>query len=187
MNWNDHSKLNGVHSVLSPSKYSWINYDAEKRADFIANMNASREGTALHSLAEHCIRMRQKLPKNQKTLNLYVNDAVQFHMKPEQVLYFSDNCFGTADSICFRDNFLRIHDLKTGKTEAHMEQLLIYAAIFCLEYQKNPGDIGMELRIYQSDEVLCYTPTPDEISAIMQTIIEFDKQIEESRMEGDLA
>ena len=105
-----------------------------------------------------CIRLRQKLPKSQKTLNEYVNDAIGYRMHPEQVLYFSEWCFGTADAISFRNNFLRIHDLKTGKERAHIEQLRIYAALFCLEYRVSPADIKIELRIYQSDEVIIDEP-----------------------------
>ena len=45
----------------------------------------------------------QKLPKSQKTLNMYVNDAISFRMVPEQILFYSENCFGTADTIVFRN------------------------------------------------------------------------------------
>jgi len=62
-------------------------------------------------------------------------------MTPEQVLYYSGNCFGTADSIAFKNNLLRIHDLKTGAVPAHMEQLFIYDALFCLEYRIHPQDL----------------------------------------------
>ena len=59
----------------------------------------------------------------------------------EQALYYSDNCFGTADAISFKKNFLRIHDLKTGVTPGSMKQLLIYASMFCLEYNFLPIQI----------------------------------------------
>lgn len=75
----------------------------------------------------------QKLPRLNKTLNAYVNDAIGYKMIPEQILFYSDNCFGTADAIVFRNGLLRIHDLKTGVIPAHMEQLEVYAALFCLE------------------------------------------------------
>ena len=106
-------------------------------------------------LRAQCIMLNQKLPKSKQTLNMYVNDAIGFKMTPEQILYYSDNCFGTADAILFRNNFLRIHDLKTGKIPAHMEQLEIYAALFCLEYKVKPADIEMELRIYQGTMKFC--------------------------------
>ena len=108
---------------------------------------------------------------------MYVNDAIGYKMVPEQVLYYSDNCFGTADAISFRGNLLRIHDLKTGVIPAHMEQLEIYAALFCLEYKFKPSDIEIELRIYQSDEILYHKPTSEDIVPIMDKIITFDKII----------
>lgn len=39
---------------------------------------------------------------------------------------------------------LRIHDLKTGISPVHMDQLLIYAALFCLEYKIKPGSIDTD-------------------------------------------
>lgn len=108
---------------------------------------------------------------------MYVNDAIGYKMTPEQVLYYSENCFGTADAISFRNGLLRIHDLKTGEIPAHMEQLEIYAALFCLEYNVKPGDIEMELRLYQSDEILYHNPTAMDILPIMDKIITFDKVI----------
>ena len=104
-------------------------------------------------------------------------------MTPEQVLYYSDNCFGTADSICFRNNFLRIHDLKTGEIPAHMEQLMVYAALFCLEYRIKPSEIQMELRIYQNDDCLICNPTVEDIAPIMDKIITFDKLIKNIKRE----
>ena len=135
MNFNNHSNLEGQHAFLGASKYHWINYGEDKVAEAYRNFLATQKGTMLHAFAAQCITLGQKLPKSQKTLNMYVNDAIGFKMTSEQILYYSDNCFGTADAILFRNNFLRIHDLKTGKIPAHMEQLEIYAALFCLEYR----------------------------------------------------
>jgi hypothetical protein len=129
----------------------------------------------LHDFAAQCITLGQKLPKVQKTLNMYVNDAIGFKMTPEQVLYYSDNCFGTADTICFRGNTLRIHDLKTGTIPGHIEQLMVYAALFCLEYKMRPSEMQTELRIYQADEILYHNPTVDELVPIIDKIITFDK------------
>ena len=183
MNFNKHSNLEGQHAFLGASKYHWINYDETKVADSYSKFLAAQKGTTLHEFAAQCIRLGQKLPKSQKTLNMYVNDAIGFKMIPEQVLYFSENCFGTADAITFRNGLLRIHDLKTGVTPAHMEQLEIYAALFCLEYQKKPSDIDMELRLYQSNEVLVYNPTAEDIVLIMDKIISFDKIISKLKTE----
>ena len=73
---------------------------------------------------------------------------------------------------------LRIHDLKTGATPAHIEQLLIYAAFFCLEYRIKPGEIDIELRIYQNDEILYHKPEADEILPIMDKIITDNKNLQ---------
>ena len=177
MNFVKHSNLEGQHAFLGASKYHWINYSEEKIAESYSNFLATQRGTVLHDFAAQCIRLGQKLPKSNKTLNMYVNDAIGYKMVPEQVLYYSDNCFGTADAISFRGNLLRIHDLKTGVIPAHMEQLEIYAALFCLEYKFKPSDIEIELRIYQSDEILCHKPTSEDIVPIMDKIITFDKII----------
>ena len=185
MNFNKHFSLEGKHAFLGASKYHWINYDADKLVESYSKYQATLNGTILHDFACQCITLGQKLPKSQKTLNMYVNDAIGFKMKPEQVLYYSDNCFGTADAIIFRNNLLRIHDLKTGVTRAHMEQLEIYAALFCLEYNKKPSDIDMELRIYQNNEILVHNPTVEDILPIMDKIITFDKIIDRMKIEGE--
>ena len=177
MNFNKHSALEGQHAFLGASKYHWINYDEGKIAESYNKFLAVQKGTVLHDFAARCITMGQKLPRSNKTLNMYVNDAIGFRMTPEQVLYFSENCFGTADAISFRDGLLRVHDLKTGVTPAHMEQLEVYAALFCLEYKIKPKDIDMELRLYQNDEVLCHKPAIDDIAHIIDKIITFDRII----------
>ena len=64
-----------------------------------------------------------------------------------------------------------------------MEQLEIYASLFCLEYKVKPSDIDMELRIYQSDEILHHKPTAEDIVPIMDKIITFDKLITKIKAE----
>ena len=177
MNFNKHFALEGQHAFLGASKYHWINYDEEKVAEYYNKYMAAQKGTVIHDFAAQCITLGQKLPKSQKTLNMYVNDAIGYRMTPEQILYYSGNCFGTADTISFRNGLLRIHDLKTGMTTAHMEQLKIYAALFCLEYNHKPADIDIELRIYQNDEIVFLNPASEEILSIMDKIIVFDKII----------
>lgn len=177
MIFNKYSQLEGQHAFLGASKYHWINYSEEKIAEAYSKFLATQKGTVLHEFAAQCIKLGQKLPKSKKTLNMYVNDAIGYRMTPEQILFYSENCFGTADAISFRNGLLRIHDLKTGVIPAHMEQLLIYSALFCLEYKKRPSDIDIELRIYQSDEVLYHNPTAEEIVPIIDKIITFDKII----------
>lgn len=183
MNFNKHSDLNGKHAFLSPSNYHWVNYDEEKLVSTYSRFKATERGTRLHELAHDLISLGVKLPENRNTLNLYVNDAIGFKMIPEQVLYFSENCFGTADAISFRRKTLRIHDLKTGEHRASIHQLEVYAAIFCLEYKVDPSSIKMELRIYQSNNVVVAHPSAKDIQAIMDKIILFDKKIEKLRSE----
>lgn len=184
MKFNAHPNLEGQHAFLSPSKHHWVNYDEEKLVDSYARYNAAQRGTELHQYACDSIRLGIKLPKTHKTLNLYVNDAIGYKMHPEQPLLYSLNSFGTADSISFRNGLLRIHDLKTGTTPASMNQLEIYAALFCLEYHIRPSAIDSELRIYQNDEVVVYNPESEEIAEIMEKIVRFDKIIEKLKAEG---
>lgn len=183
MKFNDHKYLEGSHAFLSASGYHWLNYDKDKLVTVYRNSLAKQRGTELHQLASDLIRLGQKLPKSKKSLNLFVNDAIGYKMTSEQILFYSENCFGTADAISFRDDILRIHDLKTGATSASMKQLYIYAALFCLEYRIKPGEIQFELRIYQNDEVIIDNPTADDILPIMDKIISFDKIIRRIREE----
>lgn len=184
MKFNEHSKLEGKHAFLSASSYHWINYDLEKLETVYRNDRAKRYGIELHELACRCIRLGTKLARTKTTLNMYVNDAISFRMTPEQVLYYSDNCFGTADAISFRDGFLRIHDFKSGVVQASMHQLEVYAALFCLEYEIDPRTIHGELRIYQSNEIVVHEFIPEDIQQIMDKIIAFDERINELEKEG---
>ena len=178
MNFNTHFALAGKHSFLSPSNSSWINYTEQKLdARYFSAKQAAR-GTALHELAHQAIRLGVKLSNADKTLAAYVRDGIGYRMEVEQALYYSDNCFGHADTLSFRNKTLRIHDLKTGLGRTTEMQLKIYAALFCLEYFVSPFDIAISLRIYQSGEIREYIPDPDEIFHIMDLIITFDKRIE---------
>jgi hypothetical protein len=177
MNFNKHSNLQGEHSFLSPSKYHWINYDEDKIGSAYLKFLAAQKGTQLHDFACQCIRLGIKLPKNKQTLNSYVNDALGFRMIPEQPLFYSENAFGTADAISFRDKILRIHDLKTGVSPVSMSQLEIYVAFFCLEYEMNPKKIDIELRLYQSDEIVVHKPEWESIQDIMKKVVSFDERI----------
>lgn len=185
MNWNTHSAIKGSHAFLGASKYHWVNYTDDKLIEAYTRFTAAQRGTRLHDLASELISLGQKLPRSKKTLNMYVNDAIGFRMRPEQPLFYSENCFGTADAISFKDGLLRIHDLKTGVIPAHMEQLLVYSALFCLEYRMKPSDIRMELRIYQNDEVLVHNPEVDEVVPIIDKIISFDKLLNKIKAEEE--
>lgn len=184
MKWNDHSKLDGTHATFGGSQYYWLNYTENKLRDVYYNLKAKERGTELHEFAATCIKLKQRLPKSQKTLNQYVNDAIGFRMDPEILLFYSFNFYGSADAISFNKNLLRIHDLKTGTTKASMKQLYIYDALFCLEYDIRPGDIEIENRIYQNDEVFIDNPDVHIIAPIIDKIITFDKILEEIEERG---
>lgn len=213
MKWNDHSPLAGRHAILSPSSYQWIRYSADESREALFNRYRSEYaqmvGTVLHEFACKRIKYQMRLKKHDKdsvlfylidhgiplnavdydyvfeNLLYYVNDAIGYRMSPEVVLYYSDNCFGTADTISFNKNLLRIHDLKTGRMPAHMEQLEIYAALFCLEYNKKPGEIDIELRMYQPENLVTLTPDVDEIVPIMDAIISHDKFLTKIKNESE--
>ena len=199
MNFNKHSEYEGKHSILGASKHSWLNYDDDKIVQSYISSFAVPIGTLTHEYAKDKIFYRQPMEDNRSEKNAlllhllkngipynvinvdslfynllpYVNDAIGFKMTPEQVLYYSDYAFGTADAISYSRNMLRIHDLKTGASPVSMDQLMIYAAWFYLEYKKevNFQKSRTELRIYQNQEVVCHTPTTAEIYDIMEKVM----------------
>ena len=175
MNFNQHFRLNGLHAPFSPSQPSWLNYSDEKALDVYSNKKAAEMGTRLHNWAKETIDLGIRQPRSKKTIYAYVNDAIGFRMDTEVVLYYSDRFFGTADAISFKNNFLRIHDLKTGTSPVHIEQPLVYAALFCLEYKIKPSDIKIELRIYQNDEIQIYEPEEGEVEEVMNKIVHLDE------------
>ena len=187
MNFNKHFDLEGKHALLSPSKYYWLNYSKEQLEAMVINAQAAVRGTKLHAIAKDLITEGLKLRGSTQTLSAYVNDAIGYGMTPEQPLYFSDNCFGTADSIFYKPGVLRIHDLKTGVTLAKMDQLEIYAALFMLEYERvfgvTPYNTKVNLRIYQSDDVDEEEPDPDRIAEVMDLIRERDHWANEVQRE----
>lgn len=207
-----HSELEGKHAILSASSWRWINDDPEALTKRLCSQYLAPIGTILHDIARKHIKHRIKLNKYDKknimlelveqgvpefvidAINLdfmydnlmrYVNDCIAFKMTPEVVLRFSNNFFGTADAIKYDEEtrFLRIHDYKSGTTPAHMEQLMIYVALFCLEYAIKPSGIQCELRIYQGEEPTIYEPAPEEITQIIETIITFDNFMTKLREE----
>lgn len=197
-----HKELRGKHATLTPSQPHWLRYSEEQLFQKYVSTYMPMVGTSLHELAETLIKNNLKLKKGDKLAVLshllndgiprsvidmeriygnfmtYVNDAVGFKLIPEQILYYSPYCFGTADTISFRNNFLRIHDLKTGTAPAKMEQLMVYAALFCLEYKIKPGEIDIELRIYQNDEILHHEPTAEDILPVMDCIVRNSRILE---------
>ena len=199
MIWHDHSKLIGTHAFLSASQPGWRKKNADELMEAKCNSYSQQIGTLLHAYAADCIKYREKLRKGDMrgvkfdlmrkgipeyaidieriypTFMTYVNDAIGYRLAPEVVLYYSDECYGTADAIEVDGKILRIHDLKTGVKPAKMEQLMIYAALFYLEYGSKLETIKPELRIYQMDEVLVCEPEMDEIREVMDDIVEKDR------------
>lgn len=181
MKFYDHKNLTGLHAPFTASQSSWLRYDDDKVLEVYANKKAAEMGTRLHEWAAETIKLGLKQPKSKKTICAYVNDAIGYKMDTEVVLFYSERFFGTADAISFRNGVLRIHDLKTGKVgkiESHMEQLEVYAALFCLEYKVKPGDIQIELRVYKNDEVVVWNPTAEDIVPIMDKIVHLNKLLE---------
>lgn len=178
MRFNRHFELSDRHAFLAPSKPAWLKYDDDKLDRVFHTSEAAKRGTAMHQLAAMCITLGQPLPRNNKTVAMFVNDAIGFRMTPEQPLFYSENCFGTADALGFRNNKLRVHDLKTGVNQSSMTQLYVYAALFCLEYVFRPFEIEIELRIYQLDEVRSEEPDPSDIFNIMEAIKYKDHRLE---------
>lgn len=198
MQWNRHSALKGMHALLGASKSHWLRYDDEKLRQYVRSRAAAAEGTRKHALAHMLIQERQKLPDNKKTLNRYVNDGIGYLMHSEQLLFYSEYCFGTADTISFREPkgdrpaYLRISDLKTGESQVKIEQLLVYAAIFFLEYDEHlrelgltPFDVKTELRIYQHDDVEVWIADPEDLVQIMDRIVSADKYIRDLMEEAN--
>ena len=189
--WQDHKELAGKHAFLGGSNYHWLGDDDEKLIKRYRSMRAKELGTDLHDIAARLISYGFKLSESEPspffdifglsdetrlTVIRYVNDAIDFEMRPEQCLMYSDCCFGTADAISFDDvtNTLRIHDLKTGVHPCDVRQLMIYAAIFVLEQQQyyglSPYDISYVLRIYQNKTYKEWTPTADDVNTVCEDI-----------------
>jgi len=187
MKWNQHSGIEGTHAFLSASSYHWLNYSDEKLISVFKNKLAAQRGTELHEYASQAIKLKRKQPRSNEALCAFVNDAIGYGMDSEVPLFYSMNCYGTADAIYFGKQrgsdrmILRIHDLKTGEIPAKIDQLLVYAALFCLEYGFKPGEIDISLRIYQGQEVLYHDPKPEEILPIMDLIIRFSKILDDVR------
>lgn len=214
MNFNRHLNIEGQHAPFAASRPYWLGKTFEENKKRYSATWIPTIGTISHAFAQTMICKRIKLNKSDmkmyklylldnKTqcvpyniledvdlenifLNLipYINDAIGYRMSPEVVLYYSSRFFGTADAIAFNKNMLRIHDLKTGRTQVKMEQLLIYAALFCLEYGIRPGDISTELRIYQNSEIAIFEPTVEDILPIMDQIQTQDCLFEKMLQEG---
>ena len=159
-------------------KYTTVKQVKQGIESYIFNKYYSEDHGCLSEQGRKLLYFMKELPNVvYETVKIYINDCVGYRMTPEQPLEYSKLFFGTSDAICFRGNFLRIHDLKTGSVPVHIEQLLVYTALFCIEYKIKPGDIQIELRIYQNGEVLFHNPKAEEILPIMDKIISDNKYL----------
>lgn len=188
MQFTPHYGVQNHHARLSASKYSWLNYDLDQLDRLLTTAQAAALGTKLHALAQTMIELGVWARNSPKTFNMYVNDCIGYRMQPEVVLFYSVDCFGTVDAISFRKRVLRISDLKTGTGPTSFKQLLVYAALFCLEYGFDPFlDMDrIELRIYQNNEIRLEHALPADIKYVMEKIKTFSAYIEKKREEGDL-
>lgn len=130
------------------------------------------DNLTVSSYAKKLISNLKLLPKEvYEAVRFYINDGVGYKMDIEQCVFYSDHIFGHADTLLYKDNLLRIHDLKTGAHIADIDQLKVYAALFCLEYELKPSNMQFELRLYQWDGVTIINPEPDEIREITDIIV----------------
>ena len=169
------------HAIFSPSQPSWLNYTEEQTIERYRKAQATEMGTRLHEWAAETISLNIRQSRTRKTLNMFINDAIGFHMIPEDDrthatrFVYSEFFFGTCDAYCYNHGILRIHDLKTGKGPVHPEQLEIYAALFYLQEKLDPYKNQTILRIYQNDDVVEWEPDPERIKGIMDLIVDRDK------------
>jgi len=176
MSLKKNTRIIGQHAFLSPSNYHWLDYDEEKlRRVYFEKQQASR-GDKMHAYAQQAIELGIVQADNNTTMSMYINDAIGFRMEAEVPLYYTENCFGTADSAGIRNErgkyVLRISDLKTGIIPASMKQLLIYAGIFFFEYEDlfDPRDVSVVLKIYQNDAIDEFLPESSDIILTMSKI-----------------
>jgi hypothetical protein len=187
MIWKEYLHLKNTHAFLSPSKHYWINYTPKKLVSTYENYKKVSLGTKYHQLAAELITLAVRLPNTSASLNSFVNDAIGFKMKSEVILFYSRNCYGTADAVSFFDGILRIHDLKTGRAPGSINQLLIYAGLFVLDYGIDFREIReMHLRIYQNEEIIEFSPAAEDILDVIAKIEEADKIVENINADGIL-
>lgn len=202
----------GMHAIISPSRHILKpDYTKEQFENYIRSSYATTIGTSIHELCSQLIdegirldtenetrkfiehKLHQDhIPRNLvdatnyiPTVMLYVNDAIGYGLTTEQVLKYSDFAFGTADAIRYNPNTskLRIHDLKTGKIQASLDQLVSYAALFFLEYHVKPQDVETTICIYQNGDILTGLPKASDILPIMTKIKQLDKYYKQYYME----
>jgi hypothetical protein len=111
------------------------------------------------------------------TTKQFINDSIGFRMESEKRLTVSSMIYGTADAVRYytKENLLRVSDLKTGKRPAKIEQVFIYAALYCYEYNLKPLNTNFEARIYQNGEIFIEQPSGEDIDDILKNILHKDE------------
>lgn len=167
-------KIMRMHKV---SAIKELIYDID---EYIFRKYYRAEDDYLPPFAARMLKTLSYIPKEVfESVKLYINDAISYKMNPEVILYYNNDIYGCADCISFSNNLLRIHDLKTGSVTAnHFEQLINYAALFCLEENLDPSRFSTEVRIYKSGEVMVCELAAEDIKQVMKDIVDVGKQIE---------
>lgn len=204
----------GSHAILAPSQkiLSRQDFSQEQLDNYIRSKYATSIGTEIHKVAARMIAEKQpvtkagikaiifdqlyqaRIPRKLidpdqyiDTVLPYIKDAIGFDLIPEQPLvYCYPVAFGTADAIRYNPVKceLRIHDLKTGRIPASMDQLIEYAAYFFLEYGIKPGEVSTTLCIYQNGEIVTGLPKASDILPIMDRAKTLTKYLKQNYMEG---
>lgn len=183
-----------LHATFSPSDKTWLNYDREKIRQRVVAARAVQRGTELHELAEHCIRMKTPLDPSNGVISTYVRDCIEYDMNTEVQMMYSEDIGGTADALHYDQaaNRLYVFDLKTGDRKTSINQVIIYAALWCLTNYHNALSMTFDLRIYskthpqrlvsgeEDDEVLVAQRVYD----VCEQIIYVQSIIDETIREG---
>jgi len=170
-------KIKRCHKITS-NKETFNSID-----EYIFNKYYDQEMDSISKTGNRILSCLKQVTKNQpefiENIRAYVNDAIGYKMYPEVVLYFTDEFFGTTDALIFneKERLLRVHDLKTGVSIVHVEQLMGYAALFCLEQNIDPLTINYELRIYQGNDILVATPDGNDVKQFVDQYLAFDKEV----------
>ncbi|WP_130837536.1 hypothetical protein [Lachnoclostridium sp. Marseille-P6806] len=205
----------GQHAIFAPSQkfLTRDQLTTEQLDNIIRAKYAAQIGTIIHAEAARMILQKKSVTKakvidriynalweahipdrlNTPELYLdtvlpYVKDAIGFDLIPEQpVVYQYPIAYGTVDAIRYNPvkHELRIHDLKTGKIAASLDQLIEYAAYFFLEYHLKPADTSIILCIYQNGEILTGIPKASDILPVMSRAIELTKYVKNNYIGGD--
>ena len=174
MSLKKNTRIIGQHALLSPSNYHWLDYEEDRLRQWYFNKQQAARGDKLHAYAQQAIELGVRQADNGTTLSMYINDCIGFRMEAEVPLMYSEVCFGTADACGLRVErgqlTLRISDLKTGITPAEMKQLLIYAALFCFDFDFDPRKLRFILRIYQNDAIEELLPEASDIMLVMSRV-----------------